>query len=202
MSKKHDKDAVRTAEAEMTALHEVFILLSRLERGPVCYIDDAEWSRLVTALEGQEPMRQAFLGLGFLEEPKRECYINLSHVVKINILDCLAGFPQKKRPKLTDAELDKQIEEREASEDTIILRVWMTTGKAVDLYHDIDYQDWVSIRRALEENDQQFIGFTDEDGERVILSVAHIGAIEAFDTHYLSDQDMDHFFGTNGDTTC
>jgi hypothetical protein len=45
-----------------------------------------------------------------------ECYINLSHVIKINILNCLAGVPSKKRPKLTDNEIDKQIEEREASD--------------------------------------------------------------------------------------
>lgn len=199
MNKKHDKDAASTTETEVTSLHEVFISLDRLEKGPVCHIDDDGWSRLVTVLEGQGSTKQAFFGLDLLEEPKRECYINLPQVVRINILNCLAGLPSKKRPKLTDTEIDKQTEERETAEDPIILRVWMTAGKSVDLYHDIDYQDWVSIRRALEENDQQFIGFTDEDGERVILSVAHIGAIEAFDTHYLSDQDMNQFFGTNED---
>lgn len=200
MSKKHDEYAVKTAGIEITSLHEVLISFDRLAAGPVCHIDDDGLSRLVTVLEGQEFMQQAFFGLDLLEEPQRECYINLSHVVKINILNCLGGLPSKKRPKLTDAEICKQIEEREASEDSIILRIWMITGEAVDLYHDIDYQDWVSIRRALEENDQRFIGFTDEDGEMVMLSVAHIGAIEAFDTHYLSDQDMDQFFETNKNT--
>ena len=199
MNKKNDKAAVRTAETELTTLHEVLILLDGLEKSPVFHIDDDGWSRLVTVLEGQDSTRQAFFGFTLLDEPKRECYINLSHVIKINILDCLAGLPANKRPKLTDDELDKQIKEREASEDTIILRVWMISDKAVDLYHDIDYQDWISIRLALEENDQRFIGFTDEDGERVIISVAHIGAIEAFDTHYLSDEDMNQYFGTNED---
>jgi hypothetical protein len=196
MDKKKDRETAKTPKEEMTSLHEACIQIDKFENGPSCCIDGDGWSRLVTVLEQPHDTPQAFFGFDLFEEPKRECYINLSHVIKINVLDCLAGLPSKKRPKLTVKEFKKNIEEREASDDTIILRVWMVADKTVELYNDISYEDWASIRQALEENDQRFIGFTDEDGERVILSVQHIGAIEAFDTHYLNDEEMNQIFGT------
>jgi hypothetical protein len=43
---------------------------------------------------------------------------------------------------------------------------------------------------TLEEFDQQFFGFTDEDGERVILRTACVDAVEVFDLHFLSEEDL------------
>jgi hypothetical protein len=106
------------------------------------------------------------------------------------VLDYLAGLPFEKPPKKIRAESEKQIEDRENSDESVILRVWMASRGTVELYEDIDYHDWVSIRFVLEEKGQQFVGFTDEDGERVILALAQVAAIEVFDTYFLTDDDL------------
>jgi len=117
-----------------------------------------------------------------------ECYINLSSVVKLNLLDYLAGIPFEKPPKRTEEEWQKLLEERENSEATVILKLW-AAGKT-DVYPDVEYEEWMLIRTTLEEYDQQFFGFTDEDGERVILRTACVDAVEVFDLHFLSEEDL------------
>jgi len=113
------------------------------------------------------------------------------------VLDYLAGLHSKKPAKRTEKEETKRFEEREESDDPVLLRIWTTHDHGIELFQDVDYQEWVAIRFTLEERDQHFIGFDDEDGERVILSLAHIAAIEVFDTHYLTDEELDRAF--NGD---
>ena len=54
--------------------------------------------------------------------------------------------------------------------------------------------------RTLKETAGNF-GFIDEDGERVIFSTAHIGAIEAFDTHYLTDDDLKNIIESKEEQT-
>ena len=112
----------------------------------------------------------------------------------MNILDYLAGVPFEKPPAPSEAEQNKEIEEREESEAPVILRVWGAFDRRIQVYTGVPYLDWQTIELALEENNpRRFIGFDDEDGERVILSVSNISAIEMFDSHYLTDEEIQQF---------
>jgi hypothetical protein len=72
------------------------------------------------------------------------------------------------------------------------LKIW--SAGETDIYHDVEFGEWTLIRTTLEEYDQQFFGFTDEDGERVILRTAAVDAVEVFDRHYLSEEDLELMF--------
>lgn len=171
-----------------TTLHETLIQLVGFQKRIVCHFDADERDRLITVLEGErdEPLR--FYGFELVEG--LECYVNLSQITKINVLDYLPGLPFAKPPEKTEEEWEKHIEERDASDDPVILRVWSAANQNTEVFHDVDHSEWRMIQAALEEGDQQFIGFTDEDGERVILSIAQLAAIEMFDTHYLAEDDL------------
>jgi hypothetical protein len=106
----------------------------------------------------------------------------------LNVLDYLAGVPFEKPPQRSEEEWQKLLEERENSEATVVLKLW-SAGKT-DIYPDVDYGEWTLIRTTLEEYEQQFSGFTDEDGERVIVRTARVDAVEAFDLHFLSEEDL------------
>ena len=171
-----------------TTLYETVIRFAGIEKSLFCHFDGEEFDRLVKVLEGERDEPLQFYGFDLIDG--LECYINPGRVTKINVLDYLAGLPFEKRPKKTGAESEKQLEDRENSDERVILRVWMASDGTVEVYEEIDYHDWLSIRFALEEKGQQFVGFTDEDGERVILALAQVAAIEVFDTYFLTDDDL------------
>jgi hypothetical protein len=66
-----------------------------------------------------------------------ESYINLSSVVKLNLLDYLAGVPFEKPPQRSEEEWQKLLEERENSEAAVVLKLW-SAGKT-EIYPDVDY---------------------------------------------------------------
>jgi hypothetical protein len=171
-----------------TTLHETVIRFADIEKRLFCHFDGEEFDRLIKVLEGDRDEPLQFYGFDLIDG--LECYINLGHVTKINVLDYLAGLPFAKPPKKTGAESEKQMEDRENSDERVILRVWMASDGTIEVYEDIDYHDWVSVRFALDENGQQFVGFTDEDGERVILALAQVAAIEVFDMYFLTGEDL------------
>ncbi|MEI6493082.1 MAG: hypothetical protein WCO94_11085 [Verrucomicrobiota bacterium] len=177
---------------ETTSLYEVYVSLTGIEKQLICHIDDEERSRFISVLEGERDKEEiAFYGFNL---PRGlECYLNLTQGIKVNILDYLAGVPFEKPPAPSEAEQTKEYEERQKSEAPVILRVWGTFDRNIHVYQDVDYQDWRTISAVLEENSSRFIGFDDEDRERVILSVSNISAIEMFDSHYLTDEEMGQF---------
>ncbi len=188
----------KKTEDQKTTLHEVVVHLNRFEKPLICQVDADEANRLISAVEAQREKPPSFYGFDLVDG--LECYLGLAHVARIGILDILAGLPFRKPPKKADKQWEKQIAERDESEDPVILRVWMSNeAPEVSTYHDVDYHEWCIIRTSLEESDQSFVGFTDEDGERVILSVAFCAAIEVYDTHYLSEEELDRILKDDSD---
>jgi hypothetical protein len=180
---------------ETTTLHEIYVSLAHFEKRLICHAEGDERRRLLSVFEREGEDVTGFYGFDLVEG--LECYVNLAHVAKINVLDYLAGLPFEKPAKRTEKEETERFEEREESDDPVLLRVWTTHDRGIEVFRDVDYQERVAIRFALEESNQHFIGFDDEDGERVILSLAHIAAIEAFDTHYLTDEELEGAFKDN-----
>jgi hypothetical protein len=173
-------------QVETTTLYEVLTRLSGFDQPLICHIDEDERDRLTQVLEADDKDLPKFYG--FELRDGFECYINLSSVVKLNLLDYLAGVPFEKPPKRTEEEWQKLLEERENSEATVIMKLW--SAGETDVYPDVEYEEWILIRTTLEEYNQQFFGFTDEDGERVILRTACVDAVEVFDLHFLSEEDL------------
>jgi hypothetical protein len=179
----------RQSKERVTTLHEVSISLAKFEKRLTCHIDADERDRFVAALEDAREEPLSFYGFQLVDG--LDCYVNLSHVTKINVLDYIAGLPFKKPPEKTEAEWEHHFREREESEDSVILRIWTAPDQEIEVFHEVDYGEWMLISHAFDETGQQFIGFTDEDEERVMFSIAHIAAIEVFDTHYLSEADIE-----------
>ena len=53
-----------------------------------------------------------------------ERLVNSAHI-RLNILDYLGGIEFEAEPKLTDRQWQKKIEEREDSDESVILRIWL-----------------------------------------------------------------------------
>jgi|GEM_PF-4982317 len=175
-----------------TRLYEVVISFAMFEEHLIFHVDEDEYHRLTSVLEAAYKELRRFYGCGLADG--LGCYINTSAITKINILDYMGGLSFEKPPERSEAKWKQLIEEREESEDPMILRIWASGEQSIDVYHQVDYQEWLAIQAAMEESSQHFIGFTDEDGERVIFPVAKIAAIESYDTHYLSDEDIARIF--------
>ena len=139
---------------ETTTRYEVLTRLSGFKEPLICHIDEDERDRLIRVLEADDKEPRRFYGFDLVEG--LECYINLSNVVKLNLLDYVGGVPFEKPPKRTEEQRQKLLEERENSEATVILKIWSAGG--TDIYHDVAFGEWSLIRITLEEYDQQFFG--------------------------------------------
>jgi hypothetical protein len=175
------------AKSRKTTLHEIVVSFAGFEKRLIRSAYGEEAQRIESVLENDEPQPNNFYGMDLRDG--LECYINLSRVAKINVLDSLPGVEIDKAADKTDVELQEDIEARNESNESVIIRFWFVDG-TIEEFGDIDYQDWCSIRFALEEEIQRFVGFTDEDGERVIVPVSNIAAVEVFDSYYLSDEEL------------
>jgi hypothetical protein len=172
-----------------TTLHEIYVSFVGTEKSLVCNVEAEGVDRLVRVLESDLPC--SFYSFDLVDEGY-DCFVNLSQIEKVSVLNVLAGLPMTRRePDRTDLENEKRAEEREESDDPVVLRIWVVGKTDPELYLTVEYNEWNSIQMSLEQNDQKFIGFLDDDGERVMFPLARIAAIEAFDTHYVSDADLD-----------
>lgn len=146
-------------------------------------MNNREWERIVNVLEG-DSIDFRFYGTDPCEG--YEVYINPRHVNKINLLENLPGIEFLEEEPKSDEEQNRILEEREQSDATFVFRVWSISG-SIEIYSDISFEDRERMR-FFEDSSAAFIGFTDEDGERVLLNLDHIAALEIFDTHFLSEE--------------
>lgn len=153
-------------------------------------MNNREWERIVNVLEG-DAIDFRFYGTDPCEG--YEVYINLRHVTKINLLENLPGIEFLEEEPKSDEEQDRIREDREQSDAPLTFRVWSTNG-SIEVYSDISYDDREGIR-FLEDNTAAFIGFMDADGERVMLNLDHVAALEIFDSYFLSEETISKIMG-------
>lgn len=170
-----------------TYLYEAVVHLEGFEKAIHVILDDHEWERIVNILESEDAPRF----YDFNPAEGREIFINLDFVPKINLLENLPGILFKKEPKKSDEEEERLFHEREDSDVRVVFRLWFADSKSQEVFSEIPYEDWIGIRMDLEENRTKFIGFIDEDGERVMFNISNLAAIEVFDEHYISWEEIE-----------
>jgi hypothetical protein len=159
-------------------------------------MNNREWERIVNVLEG-DAMDFRFYGTDPCEG--YEVYINPRHVIKINLLENLPGIEFLEDEPKSEEEQERIREDREKSDAPFTFRVWSTNG-SVEIYSDVSFDDCEGIR-PLEDNTAAFIGFMDADGERVMLNLDHIAALEIFDTHFLSEEILSKLLNDSVDSS-
>jgi hypothetical protein len=185
---------MRKKEPETTYIFEAKFQLIGHERNLFVTMNTKEWERIVNVLEGGS-VEFRFYGADPCEG--YEVFINPKHVSKINLLENMPGIKFiAKKPK-TDEEQDRIQENREQSSAEYIFRIWSIDG-LIETYSGITFENCEGIR-PLEDNIDMFIGFMDEDGERVMLNLDHIAAFEIFDTFFLSDDELSEFMKIRGE---
>lgn len=153
-------------------------------------MNNREWERIVNVLEG-DSIDSRFYGTDPCEG--YEVYINPRHVTKINLLENLPGIEFIEEEPKSDEEQDRIREDREKSDAPFTFRVWSTDG-SVETYDDVSFDDCEGIR-PLEDNTASFIGFMDADGERVMLNLDHVAALEIFDSYFLTEETISKIMG-------
>lgn len=176
-----------------TPIFEFVGRLEGFERPLITHFEEEQFHRLVNFLEDNNSAERAFFGVS--EARGLETYFNLRKIQYINLLDYLGGIPAKKETEPTEEVLSRIIEERMESEETVILWVWASNRKDPEIQYEVGYDDWCAIRRTLEENDQLCIGFTDQDGERVIIPLTHLIALEMCDQFFHGEDIVQRFTG-------
>jgi hypothetical protein len=176
---------------EYTPIYEFVAILEGSEERLVTHFEHKEFERLVSALEESEDKDLAFFGVD--EAQGLETYFNLDRVLYINVLDFLGGIPAEKETELSEEESVRILEKRLESDKTVLMWVWTTAKKEPELHYEVSYEDWDRIRWVLENNDQRFIGFTDEDGERVMIPLKHVVAVQVCDEFYHGDDVLERF---------
>jgi hypothetical protein len=176
-----------------TPIFEFVGRLEGFERPLIGHLEDKEYQRLLDVLEERSCTDRAFFG--FSEARGLETYFNLSKIQYIDLLDYLGGIPAERQPELSEKQESRVIEERMESEETVLLWVWTTADKEPRLHYSVNYHDWCAIQRTLEENDQLCVGFEDQDGERIILPLKHLVAIEMCDEFFHKEDVVDRFTG-------
>ena len=172
-----------------TSLHEVATWLAGFEQPLITYLDAKEAERLSSILESDSTKPPSFYEFDLLDG--LGCLINLTHVTRIDVTDFLGGIPFKKPHARKPKQVERNLIEREQSDDTVILRVWMSGKRTTEIFREIEYEEWSLLSALFDDAGQTFVGFMDAEEERVILPISRICAIECFDTHYLSDTDIE-----------
>jgi hypothetical protein len=168
---------------ELTQLYEVCATLEGFEKPLTTHIDQEEYDRLVDVLEEREVEDLAFVGIS--EARGLEAYFNLDRTLYINLLEYLCGIAQVEKQKaLSEAEEEKLFEERMESDKPVLMWIWTAADKEPQLYYEVSYHEWDAIRMALGLNNRRCIGFTDSDGERVIIPLKNLIAVEVCDEFF------------------
>jgi hypothetical protein len=126
-----------------------------------------------------------------------ERLVNSAHI-RLNILDYLGGIEFEAEPKLTDRQWQKKIEEREDSDESVILRIWLKGEEKPIVHYDIQHAAW-SLTQTCLVGGEKFIQFRDEDGEEVLYGTDHIDAIEMIDPFYLNEEQVGKFLSRYDD---
>ncbi len=183
-------------EPKTTYIFEAKFQFRGIEENLFVSMNNREWERIVNVFE-YDPLEFRFYGT----DPHEgyEVFINPKHVSKINLLENLPGIQFIEKEPKSEEEQERIREERERSDAAYIFRVWSIDG-SIETYGDITFDDCEGIR-PLEDNTAAFIGFMDEDGERVMLNLNHIAALEIFDTFFLSDDDISKLMNLPGESS-
>jgi hypothetical protein len=110
--------------------------------------------------------------------------------MRLNVLDYLGGIQFEAEPERTEKEWEKRIEEREAADETVIVRLWLRGEEEPIVHHDIEHGEW-GLAQACIDGNEKFIRFRDEDGEDVLYGTDHIDAIEMLDPFYLTEEQVE-----------
>lgn len=181
---------------ETTYIYEAIFHFRGHQENLFVTMDKKDWVRIVNVLEG-EPFESRFYGTDPCEG--YEVYFNPKHVSKINLLENLPGIEFVIEKPKSEKEQDRIREEREQSGDEFIFRVWSLDG-SIETYSGITFDDCEGIR-PLEDNLSEFFGFMDEDGERVMLNLSHIVALEILDTFFLTSEQVSELLALRGAET-
>lgn len=175
-------------EPELTYLYELYVCFSGRDLRLVHLIEEKDRDRLLNYFQ-ENFEKHCFFGLGGHEG--YSCIVNTAHVTRINVLDYLAGVVQfGAQAQLTEKESSKRLEEREASDETIIIRIWLRGKREPIIHSDVEYESWFGICLALDGR-PGFIEFLDEDRESVLYGMDHLDAIEMIDPFYLKEDQVE-----------
>jgi hypothetical protein len=191
MAAQHLAGHVLPMPNEYTSVYEFYATLEGFEEALVSHIEQEERDRLVDLLEEREASDVAFASVS--EARGLETYFNLDRVLYINLLDYIGGVAFEKEKKLSEAETESIWEERMESDKTVSLWVWTLAKKEPELHYGVAYHEWDAIQMALGNNNQRCIGFTDGDGERVVIPLKNLVAVEMCDEFFHGDDVLERF---------
>lgn len=176
---------------ELTQIYEFYATLEGFQERLVTHIEQEERDRLVDLLEEREASDVVFASVS--EARGLETYFNLDRTLYINLLDYLPGVPAEKEKKLSEAQAENIWEERMESDKTVSLWVWTLAKEEPEFHYSVAYHEWDSIQMTLDNNNQRCIGFTDGDGERVVVPLKNLVAVEMCDEFFHGDDVLQRF---------
>jgi hypothetical protein len=177
-----------------TNIYELVLKFGERRQRIVYHVEEKDRQRLPNALDSRE--KHGFHELGGHEG--LECLVNTAQISQLNVLEYLGGVQFEAEPEFTEKQWAEKSEEREASDEPVVIRLWLR-GEDEPIVHDeIEYGAWCLARTCLIENDR-FIEFRDEDGENVLYGTDHIDAIEMIDPFYLTEEQIETFMSLYDD---
>ncbi len=169
-----------------TRLYEPVITFTGRERRLVYHVEEKDRDRLMRAFDDQKEHR--FYELGGAEG--LDCLVNTTHIRRLNVLDYLGGLEFESEPELTSKQWAKKFEEREASDEPVIVRLWLRGEREPEVHPEIEHAEWMLAHTCLMEG-EKFISFRDEDGEDVVYGTDQIDAVEMIDPFYLDEEQVE-----------
>ncbi len=172
---------------EPTRPFELIVTFAGRSRPLSCNIHSAEEHRLLE-ITADGFKQHLFYAVGAPEG--HHCLFNTRHVIRLNLLDSLAGLHIDAKPELTGDEAEEEDDVREIYYEPVIVRIWFRGTEEPIVHHEVEHDQWKFSKRGLIEG-EKFIRFTDADGEAVIYGTDYIDAIEMFDPFYLDDDQVE-----------
>ena len=170
-----------------TRLYELVVTFANREQQLFYHVEEKDRQRLLNALT-DDHTQHGFYELGGHEG--LECLVNTAPIHQLNVLDYVGGIELEAEPELTGKQEQKKFEEREASDEPVIVRLWMRGEDEPIVHHEIEHAAWCLARTCLIET-EKFIRFRDEDDEDVLYGTDHIDAIEMMDPFYLKEEQIE-----------
>jgi len=179
----------KTAQT-LTRVYELVVTFTARDQRLFWHVEEKDRVRLLKVFDDRTEHRLYELG----GSEGLECLVNTAHIRRINVLDYVGGIEFEAETELTEKESLKKLQERETSDEPVIVRLWLRGEKEPVVHQEIEYAEWCLARTCLIER-EKFIQLDDEDGEEVLYGTDHINAIEMIDPFYLEENQVEKLLG-------
>jgi len=110
----------KTAQT-LTRVYELVVTFTARDQRLFWHVEEKDRVRLLKVFDDRTEHRLYELG----GSEGLECLVNTAHIRRINVLDYVGGIEFEAETELTEKESLKKLQERETSDEPVIVRLWL-----------------------------------------------------------------------------